>query len=69
MDSFVGEEEYVLFEEEIEIDNIKYYIGHNERYVKIAVLASGKECLKNEIRQVRITSKLSKAILLSEILE
>ena len=37
MNTFTGKEEAVLIEEKVNINDQEYYIGHNERYVKIAV--------------------------------
>ena len=39
-DAFLSKQEKVLFEEVVSYDGKEYLIGHNERYVKIGVLAS-----------------------------
>ena len=41
--SFLGKKENILFEEFVTIDGEEYAIGHNERYLKIAVPVTGQE--------------------------
>ena len=43
------------------INNKEYYIGHNERYVKVAVQSN--KTLDNEIISVNIIGQLTKDIL------
>ena len=50
--SFLGKKEKVLIEEEVEIDGITYQLGHNERYIKIAIIS--KKDLRNQIVNVNI---------------
>ncbi len=67
----VKEYEKVLFEEIIKIDNEKYLIGHNERYIRIAVPAeriNDTKSLCNTIQKVRILENLTHEILLAQIL-
>lgn len=64
-DSFVGRIEKILIEEEITMDGIKYQIGHNERYLKLAIQA--EESYVNEIVTAKVVQRLSKDILLCEI--
>lgn len=64
-DSFMGRIEKILIEEEITIDGIKYQIGHNERYLKLAIQA--EKSFVNEIVTAKVVRRLSKDILLCEI--
>ncbi|WP_272481942.1 tRNA (N(6)-L-threonylcarbamoyladenosine(37)-C(2))-methylthiotransferase MtaB [Anaeromicropila populeti] len=64
MQQFTGTFQNILFEEEIQIGQQIYQTGHNERYVKIAVL-SDVDC-QNYIHQVKITGFLNNDILLGE---
>lgn len=50
--SFIGEEDTVLFEEVITIEDKSYVVGHTGRYVKVAV--EGDETLINKIVPVTI---------------
>ena len=55
---FLGKQEKVLFEEIVTVDQKEYLIGHNERYVKIAVPlleAQEKGYRENEIHEVTVT--------------
>lgn len=65
-DMFLGRIEKILIEEEVIIKGQKYLIGHNERYLKIAVLS--KENLINRIIGVRVDGYLTDEVLLGEIL-
>ena len=56
-DAFVSKREKVLFEEVVSHEGKEYLIGHNERYVKIGVLASEaaeKGYGENEIHEVLV---------------
>lgn len=64
-DSFMGRIEKILIEEEITIDGIKYQIGHNERYLKLAIQA--EKSFVNEIVTAKVVRRLSKDILVCEI--
>lgn len=59
--SFIGEEETVLFEEVVTINDESYVVGHTTRYVKVAV--EGDESLINTIVPVRIQNFLTDEIL------
>lgn len=59
---FLGKIEKILVEEEVEVDGIRYQIGHNERYLKLALTSD--ENLINQIVQVRIEKELTDTILL-----
>jgi threonylcarbamoyladenosine tRNA methylthiotransferase MtaB len=63
---FLGRIEKVLFEEEITIEGKIYQVGHNERYLKIAV--PYERNLSNQIKKVVICNNLTEEILLSEII-
>mgnify|MGYP000943724121 FL=1 len=62
---FMGKIEQVLFEEEITVEGRRYQVGHNERYLKIAL--QSEEDLTNQIKSVKITGLLNNEILLCEI--
>lgn len=62
---FVGRIEKVLIEEEESIDHGRYYVGHNERYLKLALeIGEGMDNLINRIITVRINKFLTDDILL-----
>lgn len=69
LDSFIGKEEKVLFEEELN-NNPEYYYGHNERYIKVAIMQS--ECLKkiesNELHIVRVEKRISDDVVVGKII-
>lgn len=67
LEEFVGSNEEILTEEEIEIDGINYVIGHNKRYVRIAFPADGTP--SNELKMVKTVGFLEGDILLSEIMD
>ncbi len=62
---FLGRIEKVLFEEETQVEGKSYQVGHNERYLKLAVLTT--EDLSNQIRTVRVTEDFMEEIMLCEI--
>jgi threonylcarbamoyladenosine tRNA methylthiotransferase MtaB len=62
---FMGRIEKILFEEEITVDGKTYQIGHNERYLKLAIQSEAD--LTNQIIPVKISNKLTDEILLCEI--
>lgn len=65
MESFIGKKEKVLFEEIVNIDGHDYFVGHNERYVKIAVDKDGVRA--NDILNVTIKRQLSEDVMYGEI--
>ena len=68
MKQFIGQEEAVLFEEKVVLDSKIYYIGHTERYVRVAVLVrEDDENLTNQIHFVQITDFLQKDLLIGKI--
>lgn len=68
-ETFVCKEQKVLFEEVTTINNKKYIVGHNERYLKIAVPAyeTNMEHLLNTICHVKIENILEANVLLGKI--
>ncbi len=65
--SFIGKSERILVEEIIEIDGKQYQIGHNERYVKLAINAENS--LINQIVTVNVIKNLTKEIMFCEIMD
>lgn len=67
--TFLSKEEKVLFEEVTTIEDKEYVIGHNERYLKIAVPATEKEAddFINTIQKVKIENILDTNVLLGKI--
>ena len=68
-ETFLSKEEKVLFEEVTTIEDKEYVIGHNERYLKIAVPATEKEAddFINTIHKVKIENILDTNVLLGKI--
>ena len=68
-ETFVCKEQKVLFEEVTTINNKKYIVGHNERYLKIAVptYETNMEHLLNTICHVKIENILEANVLLGKI--
>lgn len=64
---FMGKIEKILVEEEIQMNGIKYQVGHNERYLKIA-FESEKDYI-NRIVQGEIITELTEEILLCKIID
>ncbi len=62
---FLGRIEKILFEEEIQIEGTKYQVGHNERFLKLAV--KGDVDLSNQILKAKVYHTLTDEILLCEI--
>ena len=65
MSSFISKDEKVLIEEKITINDLIYQVGHNERYIKIA-LVSEKD-LTNQIIPVTISKQITDEIMYGEI--
>ncbi len=63
---FLGRIEKILVEEEVSSGGKRYQVGHNERYLKLAVQCD-KE-LSNHIVSARICKELTDEILLCEIM-
>lgn len=64
-DHFLGRIEKILFEESMVINGKTYQVGHNERYLKLAV--AEEQDLANQIRNCRIMNGLTEEIMLCEI--
>ncbi|MGN6711709.1 tRNA (N(6)-L-threonylcarbamoyladenosine(37)-C(2))-methylthiotransferase MtaB [Anaerocolumna jejuensis] len=64
---FIGRTERLLVEEEVEIDGIKYQVGHNERYLKLAV--KSEENLANNILFVAVKEFLNKEMMICESMD
>lgn len=63
--SFIGKEIMVLFEEQVTIDSLEYYVGYTKEYVKTAIISS--EDLQNKLVNVKVKGLLNKEIILAEI--
>lgn len=61
MNLFKNSKQLVLFEEKTLINDKEYYIGHNERYIKVALKSN--RALENEIVSVNIIGQLTKDVL------
>ena len=58
---FMGRIEKILVEEELIIDGVRYQVGHNERYLKLAILTDDNYV--NQILEVSVENHLTKDIL------
>ena len=65
--SFIGKNERILIEETVEIDGKQYQIGHNERYVKLAVKVENP--MVNQIITAKVLKSLTKEIIFCEIMD
>ena len=65
--SFIGKVERILIEETVEIDGVQYQVGHNERYVKLAIKAEND--MINQIVTVKVLKSLTKEIMFCEIID
>lgn len=63
---FMGRIEKILFEEEVQMDGSIYQVGHNTRYLKLAVQSD--ENLTNQVLDAKINCELPDGILLCEII-
>ena len=63
--NFLGRIEKILFEEAVDINGTIYQLGHNERYLKLAV--AEKKDLSNTLLSGRVIRFLTEDILLCEI--
>ncbi len=61
---FMGRIEKILIEEEVRIEGKLYKIGHNERYLKLAIMAVDDSNQINKIINVKIDKALTDDILL-----
>ena len=67
LEQFINTEEIILTEEKVTIEGKTYMIGHNQRYVRIAL--SEENILTNELISVKTVGFLKDDILLSEIID
>lgn len=65
--TFIGKNERILVEEIIDINGEHYQMGHNERYVKLAIKAEND--MINQIVNGKVIKKLSKDIMFCEIMD
>jgi len=65
--TFLGRIEKILLEENITIEGNTYQVGHNERYLKLAILSIEDE--SNQIINARVCSDLTKEIMLCKIID
>ena len=63
LDEQIGKCKEVLFEEEMSINNKRYFVGHTREYVKVAVETDDN--LSNEIINVKITDYVTDEIMLA----
>ncbi len=64
---FIGKEEMVLIEETIAIEGKEYFVGHNERYVKLVIAKENdREDFHNQILHVKVTGKVGENLLLAK---
>jgi threonylcarbamoyladenosine tRNA methylthiotransferase MtaB len=67
-DYFIGSIQKVLVEEEILFNEVPYYVGHNERYIKVAVPVNQENTsLENQVIEVLVTKRLKEDVLLGEV--
>jgi threonylcarbamoyladenosine tRNA methylthiotransferase MtaB len=66
-DKFIGTSQKVLIEEEMILNGTKYQIGHNERYLKLALISEND--FINQIVEVKILNQLNKEIMFCEIMD
>lgn len=65
-ESFIGEEDKVLFEEPKIINNQRYMVGHTSRYISVAVKTN--ENLNNKLMNVKLSGFLTDSILEGELI-
>ncbi len=66
-EAFIGQDGLVLVEEQVTIGGQEYFIGHNERYVKLALPAEQEAFeLHNQLIAVKVTGKIEDNVLLCE---
>lgn len=65
--SFIGKTEKLLVEEETLIEGETYQIGHNERYLKLAV--KSEKSLTNQILSVKVKEFLNKEMMFCESMD
>ncbi|MFU0827893.1 MAG: tRNA (N(6)-L-threonylcarbamoyladenosine(37)-C(2))-methylthiotransferase MtaB [Lachnoclostridium sp.] len=65
--SFIGRIENILIEEDLRVDGETYQVGHNERYIKMAVKSDKN--LSNSIVKGKVTGFLNKDVMFCEIMD
>ena len=65
-EGFIGKEQKILVEETIVYEGNEYQVGHNERYLKLAIESC--QDLNNQIIKVRVVEKLNDEILFCKII-
>lgn len=66
-ETFIGHNTAVIVEERVTIKGKEYFVGHNERYVKLALPAEPeKEKLHNKLLAVKVIGKVEEHVLLCE---
>jgi len=69
MESMIGKPQCVLFEEEVVDGETVYMVGHNERYVKLAIVKEDSELqFENEMKMVLPKQLLNSDTLLCELI-
>ena len=67
---FIGKREKVLIEETIAIEGKEYFVGHNERYVKLVIEKQAEqEELHNEIVVVHVVESIGENMLLGKYVD
>ncbi len=64
---FLGKVERILVEESLTVGGKDYFVGHNERYLKLAV--SSDKDISNEIIQAKVIGQIDKEIMFCEIMD
>ena len=62
---FLGRIEKILFEESMEVEGVRYQVGHNERYLKLAI--KQEQELSNKLLKGKVIGFLTEEVLLCEI--
>jgi threonylcarbamoyladenosine tRNA methylthiotransferase MtaB len=61
---FIGKRQQILLEETAVMDGKTYWTGHNERYMKTAILKESEEDLSNQIVEAEITGMMGEHMML-----
>ena len=64
---FLGKVERILVEESMMIDGKDYFVGHTERYMKLAV--NSEKDISNEIISAKVIGQIDKEIMFCEIMD
>lgn len=63
LNTFIGKNEEVLFEEKVKINEKEYFVGHTKEYVKVAIETD--ENIENKILSVKLKELLNNEIVLA----